>query len=130
MTTRTLLITVPGSGDSEACGDCPFLEASWHMGAPDGEVCTLSGRTVTPISAGLRHAACLDAERDASALRRCSCCGCFGIEHGEGAGQCTACECQGFDSEGYDRSRLREVHDHLTAHGLPALDRLDAEDVP
>lgn len=29
-----------------------------------------------------------------------------------------------------DRSRLREVHDHLTAHGLPALDRLDAEDVP
>ena len=29
-----------------------------------------------------------------------------------------------------DRPRLREVHDHLTAHGLPALDRLDAEDVP
>ena len=27
-----------------------------------------------------------------------------------------------------DRSRLREVHEHLTAHGLPALERMDKED--
>lgn len=70
MTTRTLIITVPGSDDPAMCGSCPLLEASWHMGAPDGEVCTLFGRTVTPVSAGLRHAACLDAEDAAKAALR------------------------------------------------------------
>ena len=63
-----------------------------------------------------RHAACLNAERAAKAANDAL------VLAAIRAGRTTPIPPED------DRSRLREVHEHLTAHGLPALERMDKED--
>lgn len=132
MTTRTLLITVPGSDDPESCGECPFLEASWHMGAPDGEVCTLSGRTVTPVSAGLRHAACLAAERAAKAANDAMVLA--AIRAGRTlpfqADSAVDLAPRNWGESGFsDESKARAIGPHIAEYVTAALERMDAEAV-
>lgn len=116
MTTRTMLITVPGSDDPESCGECPFL-CRGVIAVNDCFCGTgFDGWRDSIGPDGRRHAACLDAERAAKAANDAL------VLAAIRAGRTTPIPPED------DRSRLREVHEHLTAHGLPALERMDKED--